>query len=57
MPRFPRRTLVLMVLALGAFLWMWIQTHRAPRPAAPTGSEPPALRATPVELVPAGGDS
>ncbi|MEW6431858.1 MAG: hypothetical protein AB1730_10150 [Myxococcota bacterium] len=57
MPRFPRRTLVLMVLALVAFLWMWAQTHRAPRPAAPAGSEPPALRATPVELVPAGGDS
>lgn len=29
MPRFPTRTLVLMLLALVAFVWMWLQTHRA----------------------------
>ena len=57
MPRFPTRTLVLMLLALGAFLWMWLQTHRAPAPAPPSGpSAPPTLSATPVQLVPAGGD-
>lgn len=55
MPRFPTRTLVLMLLALGAFLWMWLQTHRAPAPASGP-STPPTLSATPVQLVPAGGD-
>ncbi|MEW5739054.1 MAG: hypothetical protein AB1938_09010 [Myxococcota bacterium] len=55
MPRFPRRTLVLMVLALLAFVWMWIQTHR-PRPEM--RAPPPSLQATPVEIIPAhaGGD-
>jgi len=57
MPRFPTRTLILMLLALGAFAWMWLQTHRAPPPAPPSGpSAPPTLSATPVQLVPAGGD-
>jgi hypothetical protein len=41
MLRFPTRTLVLMALALLAFVWMWVQTHRA----APL--QPP-LRATVV---------
>lgn len=56
MPRFPTRTLILMVLALGAFVWMWTQTHRAKAP--PAGAEPPTLSATPVQLAPppAGGD-
>jgi hypothetical protein len=27
MPRFPTRTLVLMVLALAVFGWLWWQTH------------------------------
>lgn len=34
MPRFPTRTLILMTLALFAFVFMWWQTHRA-QPAAP----------------------
>jgi hypothetical protein len=30
MGRFPRRTLILMILALLAFVWMWWRTHRLP---------------------------
>lgn len=51
MPRFPMRTLVLMVLALAAFVWMWAQTHRARAPAL---DAPPTV--TPVQLVAPGGD-
>ncbi len=32
MARFPTRTLVLMAMALLAFVWMWWQTHRAVTP-------------------------
>jgi hypothetical protein len=48
MRRFPLRTLVLMVLALLAFIWMWWNTHGAVRPprAEPKGA------AVPVEVVP-----
>lgn len=57
MPRFPTRTLVLMLLALAAFVWMWLQTHRAAGPAPANGPPtPPTMSATPVQLVPAGGD-
>lgn len=41
--RFPLRTLVLMVLAVVAFIWMWVMTHRY-RDITP--NEPP------VQLVP-----
>jgi hypothetical protein len=51
MTQFPRRTLVLMLLALVAFGWMWRQTHRAPLPPLK------GAVATPVEVrVPVGGD-
>jgi len=41
--RFPVRTIVLMILATLAFVWMYWQTHRAaPQSAAPQ----------PVEIVP-----
>lgn len=59
MPRFPTRTVILMVLALGAFAWMWLQTHRAVTAPAAGKTEPtapPTLSATPVQLVPVGGD-
>ena len=39
--RFPKRTVVLMILAMLAFVWMYWQTHRA----APQSAQP-------VELVP-----
>lgn len=40
MKRFPTRTLVLMVLALLAFVWMYLQTHK-----------PAASANVPVEIV------
>jgi hypothetical protein len=40
MPRFPTRTIVLMVLALVAFGWMWSQQAR----------RPPRLRITEIDL-------
>jgi hypothetical protein len=48
------RTIVLMVLALFAFAWMWVQTHR--QQAVKTLPAP--RQATPVKLIPApaGGD-
>jgi lipopolysaccharide export system protein LptC len=55
-PRFPTRTLVLMVLALLAFAWMWLQTHRTAQQQAAVEPDVPTVRATPVQLVPAGGD-
>jgi hypothetical protein len=45
--RFPKRTIVLMILAMLAFVWMYWQTHRA---AVQSGQEP--LKAHPVEIVP-----
>lgn len=39
--RFPVRTLVLMILALLAFIWMWVMTHRArPQRMSPLGPIP-----------------
>ena len=39
MPRFPTRTLVLMILALASFGWFFFQTHARVEPsAAPRGS-------------------
>ncbi len=48
MQKFPTRTLVLMALALLAFVWFWLQTHRAPKPAR--AAEPPA--AVDVQVLP-----
>ena len=45
--RFPKRTVVLMILAIFAFGWMYWQTHRA---APQSAGEP--VRAHPVELLP-----
>ena len=35
-PRFPLRTLVLMVLALAAFIWMYLASHRSAQPTGQT---------------------
>lgn len=43
--RFPVRTLVLMILAVLAFLWMWVMTHRQRERAAMQGG---ALQVEPV---------
>jgi hypothetical protein len=45
MRRFPLRTLVLMLLALAAFFWMWLNTRR-PAPAL----RPPSARV--IDVVP-----
>lgn len=42
---FPKRTIVLMILAMLAFVWMYWQTHRAAPQSVP-------VKAQPVELVP-----
>ena len=41
MGRFPKRTLILMILALLAFLWMWWATHRLPARAPAVRIVPP----------------
>jgi hypothetical protein len=46
-----------MLLALAAFVWMWVQTHRAMGLAPASGPPtPPTVSATPVRLVPTGGE-
>jgi hypothetical protein len=47
--KFPRRTLLLMVLGLVVFLRMWCATHQR---TAPPASGPPAQGVTPVQVVP-----
>ena len=47
-PRFPTRTVVLMVLALISFVWFYIQMHKA-KPASAAAE----LTVTPVKLSPA----
>lgn len=46
MNRFPKRTLILMILALLAFLWMWIQTRRLH--VQPAGDQRRPVQAQPV---------
>lgn len=41
--RFPKRTIVLMILAMLSFVWMYWQTHRA---------APHSVQTHPVELAP-----
>ena len=48
--RFPKRTLVLMILAMLAFAWMFWRTHDPAR-------EPAALEVPPIQFIPVeGGD-
>jgi hypothetical protein len=44
MNRFPKRTLILMLLAVLAFFWMWWATHRYP-----TQRRAPGVRVVPVQ--------
>lgn len=56
MIRFPTRTLVLMGLALLAFLWMYVQTHRSAPPPTPPLKARVVAPQVDLERPAAGGD-
>ncbi|MFT3707993.1 MAG: hypothetical protein QM817_10090 [Archangium sp.] len=53
MARFPTRTLVLMTLALFAFVWFWWRTHQNAAPKQPDQTQPISL--VPVTVLMDGG--
>jgi len=49
-PRFPLRTMILMILTLASFVWFYWATHRTAAPA------PPRHTFQEVQVVPRNGD-
>jgi hypothetical protein len=49
--RFPKRTIVLMILAMLSFVWMYWQTHRS-APQSATDEQAQPAKAQPVEIIP-----